>query len=145
MAMWIFTRKILAGEPIPVFNHGQMRRDFTYVDDIVSGVVSCHKPPSDDGSKKAGGSVSPHRLYNIGNSRSEDLMRMIALIEESCGCKAEIEFQPLQPGDVPETFADISAIEDDLGFHPTTPIEVGVPNFVEWYRQYHAEDTRAAG
>ena len=92
----------------------------------------------DDGLVKAGGSRSPHRLYNIGNSRSEDLMRMISLIEAACGRKAEMEFLPLQPGDVPETFADIGAIQADLGFAPTTPIDVGVPAFVEWYRAYHS-------
>ena len=139
MAMWIFTKKILAGEPIPVFNHGKMRRDFTYIDDIVSGVVACHdNPPADDGLPKAGGSVAPHRLYNIGNHRSEELMRMIGLLEEACGRKAEVEFLPLQPGDVPETFADIKAIQADLGFEPSTAIDVGVPRFVEWYRSYHA-------
>ena len=138
MAMWIFTRKILAGEPIEVFNHGDMRRDFTYIDDIVSGVVACHdNPPPDDGAPKAGGSVSPHRVYNIGNHRSEELMRMIGLIEQACGREAQLEMLPLQPGDVPETFADISAIEADLGFAPTTPIDVGVPRFVEWYKEYH--------
>ena len=139
MAMWIFTRKILEGQPIQVFNHGRMRRDFTFIDDIVTGIVACHDNPApDDGLVKAGGSRSPHRLYNIGNSRSEDLMRMISLIEAACGRKAEMEFLPLQPGDVPETFADIGAIQADLGFAPTTPIDVGVPAFVEWYRAYHS-------
>ena len=139
MAMWIFTRKILSGQPIEVFNHGRMRRDFTFIDDIVSGVVACHdNAPPDDGEPKAGGSVGPHRLYNIGNSRSEELMHMIGILEEACGRKAEIEFLPLQPGDVPETFADISAISGDLGFQPTTPIETGVPKFVGWYKQYHS-------
>jgi UDP-glucuronate 4-epimerase len=138
MAMWIFTRKILAGEPIQVFNHGRMRRDFTYIDDIVEGVVTCHdNPPPDDGVAKAGGSVEPHRLYNIGNSRSEDLLRMISLIEDACGKKAERELLPLQPGDVPDTYADISAIRNDMGFEPATTIDVGVPRFVEWYRHYH--------
>jgi UDP-glucuronate 4-epimerase len=138
MAMWIFTRKILAGAPIPVFNQGRMRRDFTYIDDIVSGILAClDNPPPDDGAEKAGGSVAPHRLYNIGNSRSEELMHMIALIEQACGRKAAIEFQPLQPGDVPETFADISAIRRDLAFEPTTTIETGVPKFVSWFKDYH--------
>jgi UDP-glucuronate 4-epimerase len=138
MAMWIFTRKILAAEPIAVFNHGKMRRDFTYIDDIVSGVVACHdNPPPDDGAQKAGGSISPHRVYNIGNHRSEDLMRMVGLIEEACGRKAEVELLPMQAGDVAETFADISAIQADLGFAPTTAIDVGVPRFVQWYRTYH--------
>ncbi|HVQ07439.1 MAG TPA: SDR family NAD(P)-dependent oxidoreductase [Allosphingosinicella sp.] len=138
MAMWIFTRKILAGEPIQVFNHGRMRRDFTFIDDIVAGVVAClDNPPPDDGAIKAGGSVAPHRLYNIGNSRSEDLMRMIALLEQACGRKAICEFLPLQPGDVPETFADIGAIARDLGFQPRTTIDVGIPAFADWYRRYH--------
>lgn len=139
MAMWIFTRKILAGEPIPVFNHGKMRRDFTYIDDIVSGVVaSLDNPPPDDGTEKAGGSVAPHRLYNIGNHRAEELMRMIGLIEHACGRKAQVELLPIQPGDVPETFADIGPIRNDLGFAPTTAIDRGVPLFVQWYRDYHA-------
>jgi UDP-glucuronate 4-epimerase len=139
MAMWIFTAKILSGRPIQVFNHGDMRRDFTFIDDIVSGVIACHDhPPPDDGAVKAGGSVAPHRLYNIGNSRSERLMDMIDLLERSCGKEALIEFLPLQPGDVPETFADISAIHGDLGFLPATPIEIGVPIFVDWFRDYHA-------
>jgi len=140
MAMWIFTRNILAGRPIQVFNQGRMRRDFTYVDDIVTGVVaSLDHPPPDDGAAKAGGSVAPHRIYNIGNHRSEELMEMIALVEQACGRKAEIDLQPMQPGDVPETFADISAIQADLGFEPRTPIAVGVPSFVTWYRAYHGE------
>jgi UDP-glucuronate 4-epimerase len=139
MAMWIFTRKILAGAPIQVFNHGRMRRDFTYIDDIVAGVVAAlDNPPPDDGAPKAGGSHAPHRLYNIGNNRSEDLMQMIALVEEACGRKATLELLPLQPGDVPETLADISAIRSDLGFEPRTPISEGVPRFVAWYREYHA-------
>ena len=138
MAMWIFTRKIMAGEPIQVFNHGKMQRDFTYIDDIVTGVVACHdNPPPDDGLAKPGGSVAPHRLYNIGNSRSEELMHMIGVLEEACGRKAKIDFQPMQPGDVPATFADISAIQADLGFVPSTGIETGVPRFVEWYSSYH--------
>ncbi|HYI64446.1 MAG TPA: NAD-dependent epimerase/dehydratase family protein [Allosphingosinicella sp.] len=137
MAMWIFTRKILAGEPIEVFNHGNMRRDFTYIDDIVSGVLAClDNPPADDGKKKAGGSRAAHRLYNIGNNRAEDLMRMIAIIEEACGRKAHIEMGPMQPGDVAETFADISAIRQDLGFRPITSLDQGVPRFVQWYREY---------
>ncbi|MEA3015151.1 MAG: UDP-glucuronate 4-epimerase [Sphingomonadales bacterium] len=140
MAMWIFTRAILAGRPIQVFNQGRMRRDFTYIDDIVTGVVaSLDHPPPDDGAAKAGGSVAPHRIYNIGNHRSEELMEMIFLVEQACGRKAEIDLQPMQPGDVPETFADISAIQADLGFAPSTPIAVGVPAFVQWYRAYHGE------
>jgi UDP-glucuronate 4-epimerase len=138
MAMWLFTRAILAGEPIDVFGEGDMRRDFTYIDDIVSGVVAClDNPPPDDGEEKAGGSRSPHRLYNIGNNRSEELTRMIELIEQACGCEAKKRLLPMQPGDVRDTFADISAIQRDLGFQPTTSIDEGVPRFVEWYREYH--------
>ncbi len=138
MMMWIFTKKIMAGEPIPVFNHGDMYRDFTYVDDIVTGVVSClDNPPPDDGLEKAGGSCKPHRLYNIGNHRSEHLMKVVEILEAECGRKAEIEMLPMQPGDVRQSFADIEAISRDLGFSPTTSIDVGVPNFVRWYREYH--------
>jgi UDP-glucuronate 4-epimerase len=138
MAMWMFTRDIMAGKPITVFNEGKMRRDFTFIDDIVSGVVACvDTPPADDGSIKAGGSKAPHRLFNIGNNRSEDLMDMIAEIEKASGKKAEFDFQPMQPGDVTETHANIDAIANELGYAPTTPISVGVPKFVEWYRGYH--------
>lgn len=138
MMMWNFTRRILAGEPIPVFNHGDMYRDFTYIDDIIAGVVAClDHPPADDGAEKAGGSVKPHALYNIGNNRSEPLMKVIGLLEEACGRKAEMEMLPMQPGDVHKTYADITAISRDLGYAPTTSIETGVPNFVRWYREYH--------
>jgi UDP-glucuronate 4-epimerase len=138
MAMWLFTKAIFAGEPIEVFGEGNMRRDFTYVDDIVAGVVaSLDNPPPDDGEAKAGGSRAPHRLYNIGNHRSEELTRMIALIEEACGRKAEKRLLPMQPGDVRDTYADISAIQNDLGFQPSTGIEQGIPRFVAWYRDYH--------
>jgi UDP-glucuronate 4-epimerase len=138
MMMWIFTRKILAGEPIPVFNHGEMHRDFTYIDDIVSGVIAClDNPPADDGSEKAGGSTKPHALYNIGNHRSEHLMKVIGLLEQECGRKAEMEMLPMQAGDVERTYADIDAIQRDLGYQPSTSIEQGVPAFVRWYREYH--------
>jgi UDP-glucuronate 4-epimerase len=138
MAMWLFTQAIYEGRPIDIFGEGNMRRDFTYIDDIVTGVVACHdNPPADDGEEKAGGSRSPHRLYNIGNHRSEELTHMIDLIEETCGRKAERRLLPMQPGDVRDTYADISAIQRDLGFEPTTSIDVGVPRFVDWYRDYH--------
>ena len=138
MMMWMFTRKILAGQPIPVFNHGDMYRDFTYIDDIVGGIVAClDNPPPDDGQPKAGGSLKPHRLYNIGNHRSEHLMTVVGILEAECGRQAQIDFQPIQLGDVRETFADITAIAGDLGYAPKTSIEVGVPSFVQWYRQYH--------
>ena len=138
MAMWLFTDAILGGRPIEVFGEGNMRRDFTYIDDIVTGVVAAlDNPPPDDGAEKAGGSRGPHRLYNIGNNRSEELTRMIGLIEEACGRAAEKIFLPLQPGDVRDTYADISAIQRDLGFEPTTSIAEGIPRFVAWYRKYH--------
>ena len=138
MAMWIFTSRILNGEPIPVFNDGNMRRDFTFITDIVSGVVKAlDNPPEDDGLAKPGGSQSPHRLYNIGNHRAERLDRLIKVIESACGRSAIRDYKPMQPGDVPATFADISAIERDLGFRPTTSIDEGVPQFVDWYRHYH--------
>ena len=138
MAMWIFTKAILEGRPIEVFGEGNMRRDFTFIDDIVSGVVAAlDNPPADDGEEKAGGSRNPHRIYNIGNHRSEELTRMIALIEQACGREAEKRLMPMQAGDVRDTFADISAIQQDLGFAPTTPIDIGIPIFVDWYRSYH--------
>jgi len=138
MALWLFTDAILRDRPIAVFNGGEMRRDFTYIDDIVSGVIAAlDHPPADDGREKAGGSRSPHAVYNIGNHRSEELTQLIALIEEACGKTAVKQMKPMQPGDVRETFADISAIERDLGFHPTTSIAEGVPRFVSWFRGYH--------
>ena len=134
MAAYLFATAILAGQPIKVFNHGDMRRDFTYVDDIVTGVVGVldHPPERVDG-------AAPYRLYNIGNSRSEALMDFIGLVEQSLGKKAEYQLLPMQPGDVKETYADISAIERDIGFSPTTPISVGIPRFIEWFKAYHAE------
>lgn len=138
MAMWKFTDAILQGRPIPVFNHGDMYRDFTYIDDIVTGVVAAlDHPPADDDAEKAGGSTKPQALYNIGNHRSEPLMKVIGLLEDACGKSAQLEMLPMQPGDVHRTFADIEAIRADLGYEPTTPIEVGVPRFVEWFRAYH--------
>lgn len=137
MAVWLFTDAILNNRPIKVFNAGDMRRDFTYIDDIVSGVVAClDTPPVDDGQPHAGGSKAPHRLYNIGNNRSEELVRLIDVIEAACGKPAIRDHHPMQPGDVRDTYADISAIARDLGFAPTTPIDVGVPRFVDWYRTY---------
>lgn len=137
MAVWLFTDAILNGRPITVFNEGRMQRDFTYIDDIVAGVIAClDNPPADDRLEKAGGSFSPHRVYNIGNNRSEELDTLIARIEDACGRKAVRDYQPMQPGDVPATYADISAISGDLGFQPSTPISVGIPQWVEWYRGY---------
>ncbi|MDR3437496.1 NAD-dependent epimerase/dehydratase family protein [Telmatospirillum sp.] len=130
MSAFLFVKAILAGQPIHVFNGGDMRRDFTYIDDIVSGVLAVAAgAPHGDG--------TPYRLYNIGNHQSEPLMRFIGLIEQALGRKAEIILEPMQPGDVKETFADIEAIERDYGFAPTTTIEQGIPRFVQWYREYH--------
>jgi UDP-glucuronate 4-epimerase len=138
MAPWLFTSAILEGRPIKVFNHGDMYRDFTYIDDIVAGVLAClDSPPADDGTTKAGGSTKPHALYNIGNNRSEHLLEVIALFEEACGRKAERILLPMQPGDVERTYADIEAIRNDHGYEPTTSIAQGVPQFVRWYRDYH--------
>ncbi len=133
MSAFIFTRAILAGEPVRVFNRGRMKRDFTYIDDIVAGVVAAlDRPPAPD----EGG--RPHRIYNLGNHRAEPLMRFIGLIEKACGRRAAIEYAPMQPGDVPETFADIADSARDLGFAPRVPIDEGVPRFVEWYRSHYA-------
>lgn len=133
MSLYIFTRKILAGDPIPVFNHGEMQRDFTYIDDIVAGVLAAldNPPPLE-------GDGVPHRVYNLGNNKSEPLMRFIGLIEEALGEKAEIDFQPMQPGDVPATYANIEASQRDLDFEPRVPIDEGIPRFVAWYREFHA-------
>ena len=130
MAAFIFARKILAGEPIEVFNRGEMRRDFTYIDDIVSGVIGCLDNPPADG-------AAPHRIYNIGNNQSEPLMRFIEILQDAIGVKAEIELHPMQPGDVAETYADIEATQRDFGFEPKTTIDEGLPKFIEWYRAYH--------
>jgi UDP-glucuronate 4-epimerase len=134
MAAYIFTRKILAGEPIQVFNRGDMRRDFTYIDDITAGVLAALDRPPEDGGPEAG---PPMRLYNIGNHQAENLLDFIAVLEEALGRKAELDLQPIQPGDVPATYADIEATRRDLGFAPTTSIREGIPRFVAWYRDYH--------
>ena len=129
MAAFIFTRAILAGEPIRVFNHGEMWRDFTYVDDIVNGVVRVLDRPAS--------AAPPHAVYNLGNHRTEKLTDFIAEIEKALGRKAQYHFEPIQPGDVPRTYADITASQRDLGFEPATPISEGIPKFIAWYRQYY--------
>lgn len=137
MAAWKFTDAVLKGQPIDVYNHGDMRRDFTYIDDIVAGIIaSLDHPPADDGAVKAGGFTTPHRLYNIGNNRPEPLMELIRTIEAACGRTAILNLLPMQDGDVYETYADIDAIARDLGYAPTTPIGVGIPRFVEWFQRY---------
>ena len=127
MAMWLFTERIRAGRPIQVFNHGNMRRDFTYVDDIVSGICGCLQATTLDRCE----------IFNLGNNRSEKLLDMIGELEKAVGRKAVLEMLPMQPGDVPATYADISRAQAKLGFQPTTPIAVGIPRFVQWYREYH--------
>ena len=145
MAMWIFAKAILAGEPLPLFNNGDMQRDFTYIDDIVSGIVGClDSIPPDDDQEKPGGSVGPHRLYNIGNHKSERLDRVITLLETTLGREAKRELLPMQPGDVVATYADIEAIQRDIGFAPSVSIDVGVPRFARWYLDYVARSPERA-
>ncbi len=128
MAMWLFTEAMLAGRPIKVFNHGDMHRDFTYIDDIVSGV--CAALCSDG--------LDRYELFNIGNHRSEKLMDMIGILASALGVTPQMEMLPMQPGDVASTYADIDRIRAKLGYEPTTPITEGIPRFVNWYREYHA-------
>ena len=143
MAMWLFTKAILAGEPINVFNNGKMRRDFTYIDDIVEGVIrtSDHTAqPNADWSgadPDPGTSKAPYRIYNIGNNSPVELMHMIETLEQCLGKEAEKIFMPLQAGDVPATYADVDDLINDVGFKPATSIEDGIARFVEWYREYH--------
>ncbi len=143
MALFKFTKSILAGEPIDVFNYGNHRRDFTYVDDIVEGVirvldqVAVANPTWSGMEPDSATSYAPYRLYNIGNNQPVELMKYIQVLEACLGKKAEMNLLPLQPGDVPDTFADVQDLIDDLGYRPDTPIEVGISNFVQWYRQYY--------
>jgi len=143
MALFLFTRNILEGKPIDVFNNGQHQRDFTYVDDIAEGVVRASEriaqadPKWDSKAPDPATSFAPFRLYNIGNNRPVQLLRYIELIEEALGRKAIKNFLPLQAGDVPETFADIDDLVRDVGYRPATPVEVGVQRFVEWFCDYY--------
>ena len=143
MALFLFTRKILAGEPIDVFNRGHHTRDFTYVDDIVEGVIRTldHVPGPDPAydplAPSPATSSAPYRVYNIGNNRPVELLRYIEVLEECLGRKAEKRLLPLQPGDVPDTYADVEALQRDTGYSPSTPIETGVARFVAWYRDFY--------
>lgn len=128
MAYWSFTQAMLAGKSIPVFNHGKMRRDFTYIDDIVSGVKAALFTPG----------LSPYEVLNLGNHNAENLMDMIETLASALGVKPKMELLPMQPGDVPATYADITRAETKLGFRPTTSIAQGLPKFVTWYRTYHS-------
>ena len=132
MSPWLFAERILRGDPIQVFNHGQMRRDFTYIDDIVSGVIAAlDRPPS------GGEGEPPHAIYNLGNNRPVALLDYIRVLEAACGRSAHLDMKPMQPGDVPETYADIDASTRDLGYSPTTSIEDGIPRFIDWFKRYH--------
>jgi UDP-glucuronate 4-epimerase len=145
MALFLFTRNILAGKPIDVFNYGNHRRDFTYVDDIVQGVVrACDRVATgnsawDGDAPDPGTSKAPYRLYNIGNNRPVELMRYIELLEQCLGRQAQKNLLPLQQGDVPDTFADVDDLVRDVGYRPATPVEEGVSRFVEWYLGYYGE------
>ena len=143
MALFLFTRKILAGEPIEVFNHGKHTRDFTYVDDIVEGVVRtldrvpAGDPAFDPLNPSAATSAAPYRVYNIGNSQPVELAHYIEVLETKLGRKAEKVLLPLQPGDVPDTHADVEELTRDTGYSPATPVEVGIGRFVDWYRAFY--------
>ena len=142
MAMFLFTKAILEGQPIDVFNHGKMQRDFTYIDDIVEGVIRTNdhiaepNPEWNSDAPDPATSKAPYRIYNIGNNNPVELMYLIETIEKSLGRVAEKRMLSLQPGDVPATFANVDALVRDVGFAPKTPIETGVANFVAWYREY---------
>jgi len=143
MALFLFTRKILAGEPIDVFNHGRHTRDFTYIDDIVEGVVrTLDRVPGPDPSydpmaPTPASSLAPYRVYNIGNHQPVELLRYIEVLEDCLGRDADKRLLPLQPGDVPDTYADVEALSRDTGYHPATSIETGVRRFVDWYRAFY--------
>lgn len=143
MALFLFTKAILEGKPIDVFNHGKMRRDFTYIDDIVEGVLRTSdtipdaNPHWDGAEPDPGTSSAPYRIYNIGNNNSVELMSLIGCLEAELGREAQKVMLPLQPGDVPETCADVDDLVRDVGFKPQTPIEEGVRRFVKWYRDYY--------
>ena len=143
MAFFSFTKAIIEGRPIPVFNHGRHTRDFTYIDDIVAGVVGAlddvatGNPGWRGDAPDPATSAAPWRVFNIGNARPVQLLRYIELLEKAIGRAAVMEMKPMQPGDVPDTAADVSALAAAVGYAPSTPVEVGVPRFVEWYRDYY--------
>ncbi|MET3839593.1 NAD-dependent epimerase [Bradyrhizobium sp. OAE829] len=143
MAIFLFAKAIIEGQPIKLFNHGQMRRDFTYVDDVAHAVVRVlGRPPKGNSawnseSPDPSSSAAPWKIYNIGNNRPEDLMHVVSVLEKALGKSAKRELLPMQPGDVPATYADIEDLASDIGFRPSTTIEEGVGRFVKWYRDYH--------
>ena len=142
MALFKFTKAILADEKIPVFNYGKHRRDFTYIDDIVEGVIRVLDQPAQPNptwsgaEPDSGTSMAPWRVYNIGNNSPVELMDYIAALEKALGKKADIDMLPLQPGDVPDTYADVTDLVEQFHYKPATPVEQGVSNFVAWYRDY---------
>ena len=148
MAYYCFTRAIFEDRPIRVFNQGRMKRDFTYIDDILTGVLAAiDRPPAGPGPEGGGEAAAPgdlttHRLYNLGNHRTEPLLRFIEVLEAACGRAARKEMTDMQPGDVVETYADIASSTRDLGFQPTTTIDEGLPRFVAWFRDYHGQAKR---
>ena len=143
MALFIFTRAIIEGKPLKVFNHGKHTRDFTYVDDIVEGVIrtldnpATPDPSYDPSNPNPGTSSAPWRVYNIGGGQPVELLRFIELIEQQLGKKATLEMLDLQPGDVPDTRADVAALKNDIDYQPSTTVDEGIPRFVDWYCQYH--------
>jgi UDP-glucuronate 4-epimerase len=143
MAMWIFASAIIAGRPIKLFNRGNMRRDFTYIDDVVESVVRLmERPPAQNpkwtgAAPDPGSSSAPWRVYNIGNNKPTELLEVVSLLERAIGKKAERELLPMQPGDVPATYADVDDLMRDVGFKPATAIADGIKRFVDWYRAYH--------
>lgn len=147
MALFIFTKSIIEGKPIDVFNYGHHRRDFTYIDDIAEGVVRIldrvaePDPDWDSNAPDPGTSRAPYRIYNIGNSQPVELMRYIEVLEKCLGRKAERRLLPMQPGDVPDTYADVTDLMDVIGYRPSTSVEEGVARFVEWYREFYAIDS----
>ena len=143
MALFLFTKAILAGEPVRIFNHGRMRRDFTYIDDIVEGVVrvldrpAAPDPSFDPDDPDPSTSTAPYRIFNIGNDQPTELLRYVDVLEDALGVRALRQFEDIQPGDVPATWADVDALREAVGFAPATPVEEGVRRFVAWYREFY--------
>jgi UDP-glucuronate 4-epimerase len=137
MALWRFTERLLAGQPLPVYNAGDMRRDFTFINDIVAGTLAAlARPPLDDAQPKPGGYATPHALYNLGNDTPEQLMSLIDTLASACGVTPVLDYLPMQPGDVAATWANITPARTHLGYAPSTSLEQGIPAFVDWYKYY---------
>jgi UDP-glucuronate 4-epimerase len=137
MAPWRFAERVLGGIALPLYNFGKMQRDFTYIDDITAGVLAAlDRPPADDGAIKPGGATSPHAVYNLGNDQPEDLSRFVELIGKACGRTPMLDLQPMQPGDVTATWADIGPARRNLGYAPAIPLDIGIPRFIDWYQSY---------